>query len=427
MYFADIEEFELHMTKHTRRAFLIKGSAAAGLAAGLAGCQGGGDAGAIQLGAINPLSGSAAFFGELATGAQTAWVDDLNSKGGIELAGEAREVQITEYDDESSNDQARAAATRLATSDNVSMILSSWRSSGAIAINEVVNENEVPTFTHGFTPQVNLEGGYMMRLTVSTVMDAFPALQFIHESDEIERIGVIAEEGDWGDDTLDLMEWWFNESGRGGEYENLGRFSFGQQDFSSYITKAKNADIDALYVQTWASAMQRFITQQDRNGLNDEMPVLTGLGGADYNSLADVGGSMSNVYAMGVYSRLDFTDNDEIAASISDEALSQFEQYQALEEAPSHPTAYNVYADAQAAQYAIENAGSTSGPELRESLVGNEFTTILGKSTINERGQPSIPGALIKFDGSSGEAEVDTVAWSGQLPAISSIPPEKEL
>jgi ABC-type branched-subunit amino acid transport system substrate-binding protein len=135
---------------------------------------------------------------------------------------------------------------------------------------------------------------------------------------------------------------------------------------------------------------------------------------------------MSNVYALGVYTRLSYADNEEIAATISDEALSQFESYQELD-ATEHPTAYNVYADAQAAEYALTEAGSTDGAELRDALVGNEFTTILGNSTIDDRGQPSIPGSLIKFDGSSGEATVDTVAWSGQLPPITSIPPETDL
>lgn len=415
------------MPDYTRRSFLAKGSVATGVAVGLAGCPGGGgDGNQISLGAINPLSGSAAAFGELATETQSAWAGRINENGGLEVGGETREVDIVEYDDESSNDQARSSAQRLATSDDVAMILSSWRSNGAIAINEIINENQIPTFTHGFTPQVNTPGTYMMRLTVSTVMDAYPALQFVSDSDDIETIGVIAEEGDWGNDTLDLMEWWFNEDGNAGSYENLGRFSFDQQDFSSFITSARNSDIDALYVQTWAAAMQRFIEQQDDAGLNDDMPVLTGLGGADYNSLDDVGGSMTNVYALGVYTRLSYADNEEIAATISEEALSQFEDYQSMD-TPAHPTAYNVYADAQATEYALTEAGSTDGQDLREALVGNEFTTILGSATINDRGQPSVPGAFIRFDGSSGEAEVDEVAWSGQLPPITSIPPETDL
>ncbi|MFC6766499.1 ABC transporter substrate-binding protein [Natrinema soli] len=413
------------MNRGNRRSFLVKSGVTAGGIIGLAGCLGG-DSDAIQLGAINPLSGSAAAYGELATETQGAWVDRVNENGGLEVGDSTREVEIVEYDDESSNDQAQSAAQRLATVDNVSMILSSWRSNGAIAINPTINSNQIPTFTHGFTPQVNEDGTYMLRLTVSTVMDAYPALQLVSESDDIDTVGVIAEEGDWGDDTLDLMEWWFETDGNPGSYENLGRFSFDQQDFSSFITSARNSGVDALYVQTWASAMQRFILQQNREGLNDDMPILTGLGGADYNDLGEVGNAMENVHALGVYTRLSYADNEEIRSTISDEALSQFEEYQEMD-TPDHPTAYNVYADAQAAQYAIEEAGSTDGSDLREALVDNEFTTILGNATINDKGQPAIPAAYIKFGTDDDEAIVDTVEWSGQLPAITSIPPEVDL
>jgi hypothetical protein len=135
---------------------------------------------------------------------------------------------------------------------------------------------------------------------------------------------------------------------------------------------------------------------------------------------------MDNVHALGVYSRLSYADNDVIAETISDEALSQFEQYQQLE-TPEHPTAYNVYADAQAAEYALTQAGSAEGPALRDALVGDEFTAILGESTINERGQPSIPGSVIRFEADGDNAAVDSVEWSGQLPSITNIPPETDL
>ncbi|GGL65994.1 ABC transporter substrate-binding protein [Halocalculus aciditolerans] len=418
----------------TRRSLLKRsGIAAAAISTtGLAGCSsfGGGGGGTIKLGAINPLSGSAAFYGELATKAQTAWKEQVNENGGIEVDGSTRQVELVEYDDESKNSAARSAAKRLATVDDVSMILSSWRSTGAIAVAPIANQNEVPTFTHGFTPQVNDPGTYMMRLTVSTVMDAYPALQQVEKSDEIQNIGVIAETGDWGDDTLALMDWWFNESGHEGDYKNLGRFSFSQQDFSSYLTKAKqaynNGEIDALYVQTWASAMQRFLAQQHREGLHEMMPILTGLGGADFNSVDDVGEAMENVYALGVYTRLSYADNDAIAETISDEALTQFDQYKQLD-APMHPVAFNVYADAQISQRGIEEAGSTEGAEIRNALVGTEFTTLIGDATINDRGQPAIPGALIKFGTDGDTPVVDEVPWSGQLPPITSIPPETDL
>ncbi|MFC7157061.1 ABC transporter substrate-binding protein [Halomarina halobia] len=424
------------MTDRSRRSFLRRGSAALGTAAlgGIAGCMDnvglGGASGSVKLGAINPLSGPASFFGELATETQSAWAERVNEGGGIQVGDEQRQVDIVEYDDQSQNSEARSAAQRLVTADGVSAILSSWRSTGAIAISSIVNENQVPTFTHGFTPEVNTPDTYVLRLTVSTIMDAYPALTYISESNDIENIGVIAEEGDWGDDTLDLMRWWFRESDHAGDFKNLGRFSFDQQDFSSFITRIKrelnNGNIDALYVQTWASAMERFLIQANRNNLNEALPIFTGLGGADYNNIGNVGAGMANVHALGLYTRLDYRDVPAIEETLSQESLDQFDAYRELG-APEHPTAYNVYADAQATQFALEQAGSTDGQALRDALVGNELTTILGTVSMNDRGQPAIPGALIRFGADGDSATVDEVVWADQIPPLTSIPPEEDI
>lgn len=88
------------MTTHSSRLFLARMGAATTLSLGIAVCPGGSGNGEIQLGAINPLSGSAAIFGELATETQSAWAEGVNDDGGLEVGGESREGNIVEYDDE---------------------------------------------------------------------------------------------------------------------------------------------------------------------------------------------------------------------------------------------------------------------------------------------------------------------------------------
>lgn len=420
------------MTWQTRRSFLKRTGTATSVAlmTGLAGCQDGGGGDTISLGAINPLSGPASSFGELATETQGLWAEQVNGDGGLEVAGDTYEVEIIEYDDESTNSEAQAAAERLTSVDEVSAILSSWRSEGALAINDIVQNAQTPTFTHGFTADVNEEGSYLMRLTVSTVMDAYPALATIDESDEIENIGVIAEEGDWGDDTLDLMEWWFEESDHDGTYQDIGRFSFDQQDFSGFITSTRNqyqnGNIDALYVQTWAAAMERFLIQQNREGLNQDLPIFTGLGGADYNNISNVGAAMENVYALALYTRLSYADNEKIRPLIADESLDQFDQYQETG-APNHPTAYNVYANCQATETALKRAEGTSGEQIRDALINEPVMTLLGEVQMEDTGQPQIPGTLIRFGANGDEATIDEVAWNDTLPAITNIPPNVDI
>jgi branched-chain amino acid transport system substrate-binding protein len=416
-----------HMARIGRRSFLKKGTAlgvSVGIS-GLAGCTGGGG-GNISLGAINPLSGPAAQFGEMGSEVQQAWAEQINDNGGIEVGGESREIEIVEYDDESSNSEARNAAERLATVDEVSAILSVWRSNGTIAVQDIVEENEVPTFTHGLTAEVNHPGAYIFRVQCSTYMDALPTAQYVSNSDDIENIAVIAEEGDWGDDVLDFMNWWFRESDHPGDYQELGRFPFAQQDFSSYITNIQNeydqGNIDAVYIHTWATAMQQFLIQQDRQGLNDTMPILTGGGATEYINYEDVGEGLENLIGQLVYARMNYRDSSAI--DLADSAVSMFDEYASFDGLPRHPTAYIVYSECKIIEEVLRNVGSAASGDIREGLVGNTFDTVVGPMEMTDSGQPTIESLLIRFGQNT---EIGEVLGESTLAPITTLPPEQDL
>lgn len=416
------------MTRMDRRAFLRR-STGVGVTAtigGLAGCTAitGGEE-TITLGAINPLSGPAAQFGEISSEVQGTWAENINDDGGIDIGGESREIEIVEYDDESDNSEARAAAERLATVDEVSAILSLWRSNGTLAAQDIIEENEVPTFTHGLTPAVNHDNASIFRVQNSTYMDALPAFQYISESDEIENVAFIAEEGDWGDDILDFAQWWFRDSDHAGDYVELGRFPFSQEDFSSYITNIRNeydqGNIDAVYIHTWATAMQQFLIQQNRQGLNDEVPIFSGGGATEYIDYETVGDALNNLVGQLVYARMLFRDDEGI--ELPDVALEMYDQYNSLGDLPDTPVAHIVYSECKVIEDVLRNADSADSATIREGLVGNTFDTMIGPIEMADNGQPSIPSLLVRFDGN----QIGEQLASRTLPPIVSIPPEQDI
>ncbi len=67
----------------------------------------------LKIGAIVPLSGAGAAWGQaLLYGAQLA-AEDLNSSGGLEVAGKKYRLQVIPYDDKYQANEAVTAATRL--------------------------------------------------------------------------------------------------------------------------------------------------------------------------------------------------------------------------------------------------------------------------------------------------------------------------
>lgn len=425
-------------TDGSRRRFLKSSGivATAGLT-GLAGCVsslGGGGSNTIKLGAINPLSGPAAELGQIVKQVQKGWEENVNENGGIEVGGDQLEVNLIEYDDESKNSQARSAMEKLATVDQVSGVVSTFRSSGALAVAPIAKENTIPTFTAGMTPRVNEPGGCVFRHLPSTAGEALPNLNLIsNEWDDIETIGVIAEEGDWGNDTLDLMKWWFRDAGNSGDYKNLGRFAFSQSDFSSFITKLnneyENGNIDAVYVQTWASALEQFMIQQDRAGLNEKMPIITGTGLADFASADNIGEGMANAYTESQSLKMMIADEyDVVRETIDDEVYESYQTYADLG-LPGAPIALHAYTFCEAMAAAIQAAGSTDSADIREALVSSDegFVTSIGKYTYADNGQPAAPITNLAYGYENGSPVVESVPWSGTVPPVVSVPPQVDV
>src|SRR5688572_9920708 len=54
------------------------------------------------------------------------WVKDVNDAGGIKVGGKAMKIEVVEYDDRSSSEEAVRAIERLATQDKADFILPPW-------------------------------------------------------------------------------------------------------------------------------------------------------------------------------------------------------------------------------------------------------------------------------------------------------------
>jgi len=418
----------------TRRTYLktAGGAATVGTLAGcsLPGSGGGGDT--IRFGAVNPLSGPAGFFGELISDIQTKWKDRVNEDGGLEVAGEQREVEIFEYDSETSNEGVRSGIENAVNVDNVHMVLSVFRTGGSLTAAPILEDNETPGITHGFTPRVNEEGNYLLRWTTSTLMHAIPYLEWISRSDEIDTVGYLVEEGEFGDDALRSVKWWFRESNHDGDYVQLGRFPRSQEDFSSFISEASNAydngEIDAVIIDTWATPLQLFLEQQGSRGLNEKMPVISGVVGGDWTpNITELGSAMNNVYQAQVYARPEWADNEAIRETLPSDFDERNGALEELDLETQHPVNNLFYSELIGVEQAFAQAESLDGPDLRSAFIDNQYDTLVGPLDINSKGQGAVSATLSKFGVENGNPLVSDVVFSDTVPPITSIPPEQDV
>jgi ABC-type branched-subunit amino acid transport system substrate-binding protein len=421
----------------TRRKYLrtIGGTAAVGA---LAGCtsvlpgSGGGGSDTIRFGAANPLSGPVSFFGQLISDMQTQWMQRVNENGGLEVGGEQRQVEIFEYNTESTNQGVRSAVQTAVNTDNIHMLLSVFRTGGSLVAAPILNENQIPGITHGFTPRINEPGNYLLRWTTSTLMNALPYLRYISGHDEINTVGYLVEEGELGNDALSSVNWWFRESNHDGDYVQLGRFPRSQKDFSSFISRAINAyqnnRIDALVIGTWATPLQLFLEQQGSRGLNDMMPVMAGVVGGDWTpNIPGLGSAMNNVDLGQVYARPEWVENKVIRQTLPPNFQERLNALQDLNLENQHPINNLFYSELIGIEQAFPEADSLDGPDLRSSFIENKLETLIGPLNINNKGQGSVSATLSSFSIENGSPFVSGVPVSDRIAAITTIPPEQNL
>lgn len=370
------------------------------------------------------MTGPAAKFGEIISKLLHKVVSSTNAAGGIDVKGEKYLIELKEYDDESMNDKARAAAERLATVDKVSIIAATFRSPGAIAVEPVAKKYSLPIFTAGFTPRVNYEGTWIFRANPSTLMDYYLPIKYIYETTSHRKIGILAEEGDWGDDTIAFLEWWVKTYG--GTLKVLGRFPFAAKDFHPLITSVKMAkrkgDIDVLFVQSWASALELFIKQANSAGLDKEIPLFTGTGGGDFISIKDVSPQVEGWIMASTYNLINYSDNPEIRKIFSPEVLAAFDKYKAMD-LPLSAAAMTTYTHFVACVEAIKKAGTTDSVAIRKALAGLSLDTLAGKMQWTEYGQPELMMKLIKWANVDGKI-VPKVLSVDKVPALIELPPK---
>lgn len=418
----------------TRRKYLqaVGGAATVGTLAGCTLPGAGGDGDTIRFGAVNPLSGPAGFFGELISDMQTKWMERVNQDGGLEVGGQQRQIEINEYDSETSNEGVRSGIENAVNVDNVHMVLSVFRTGGSLTAAPILNDNQVPGITHGFTPRINEEGNYLLRWTTSTLMHAIPYLQWISNDNQINTVGYLVEEGEFGDDALRSVKWWFRDSNHDGDYVQLGRFPRSHQDFSSFISRAANAydndRIDAVIIDTWATPLQLFLEQQGNRGLNQKMPVISGVVGGDWTpNIAELGSAMDNVYQAQVYARPEWAENEAIKQTLPSDFQQRISALEDLNLKTQHPVNNLFYSELIGVEQAFRQADSLDGPALRSAFIDNKLQTLVGPLNINNKGQGAVSATLSKFSVRNGNPYVSEVPYSAQIPPITSIPPEQNI
>src|SRR2546421_8541954 len=114
----------------------------------------------ILVGEYGSMTGPQATFGQSTHNGIMMAIDEINAKGGVD----GRKIKMITEDDQSKQEEAANAVTKLISQNNVIAVLGEVASSCSLAAAPICQQNKVPMITPSSTnPEITKKGDYIFR------------------------------------------------------------------------------------------------------------------------------------------------------------------------------------------------------------------------------------------------------------------------
>ena len=303
----------------------------------------------------------------------TLWVDDVNKAGGLTLPdGTQRLIEVVEYDDRSSSEEAVRAIERLATQDEVDLILPPWGTGFNLAIAPLMNRFGYPhlavTAATDRAPELAarwdnsfwfLGGGKDYAESLAEVLTA------AREANEInERIAMTSVADGFGIELVAAARPALEAAGFEIVYDTT--YPLGTSDFSTIINEAMSADADTFvafsyppgtFGLTQASTVAGFNPKVMYLGVGVGFPIYPNVAGTDVDGVMSLGGIDPDSEAIQDY----FARHEALTGALPDSWASTI-----------------TYTSLEMLQQAIERVG-LDREAIADELSTGTFETVIGE------------------------------------------------
>ena len=196
----------------------------------------------FEVGAILPLSGPSAAYGQWIQEALILVQEEVNANGGVV---DGRPLKIIFEDDQGIPSSAASAMQKLVTVDEVPVVYGSWVSSSVLAMAPIAERSKTVIVAEAISPKIREAGDFVFRFTV----DARIALDaFIPEviAAKHERIAAFYINNDFGFDQADVFRQRLAETGD--VLVSFDGYDPTTTDFRTSLTRLKELNVDAVFL-----------------------------------------------------------------------------------------------------------------------------------------------------------------------------------
>ena len=340
------------------------------------GASGGSSGEVIKIGANLELTGNVASYGSsIAQGAELA-IEEINKAGGID----GKQIELIKVDNKSENAEATAAALRLATQEEVDVMIGPATSGNVLATVEIANKNKIPLVTaSGTAPNLteNADGSineYIFRTCFIDPFQGVVAANFATEELGVKNVAIYA---DNASDYAKGLAAAFKEQieANGGTVVAEEAYVAKDTDFKSTLTLIKSKNPEFIFIPGYYEEVGLIVKQARELGI--DVPLM-GADGWDSPKLVELAGgaALNNTFITNHYS------SEDPDPKIQDFVTAFNEKYG---EAPNafHALGYDtVYF----IKDAIERAGSLDGEAIKDALAATtNIELVSGTFSVDEK------------------------------------------
>jgi branched-chain amino acid transport system substrate-binding protein len=321
----------------------------------------------IAIATAGPMTGQYAIFGDqMKRGAEMA-VKDINAAGGV--LGE--ELVLEVGDDACDPKQAVAVANQMVNA-GVVFMAGHFCSGSSIPASAVYNEEGILQISPASTnPQLTEQGfDNVFRVCGRDDQQGTFAANYVVDNNVGSKVAVLHDKTAYGKGLADEFKKQLNA--RGVEETMYEAITAGDKDFTALITKMKEAGVDLIYLGGYHTEAGLIARQASEQGIAATMMSGDALVTDEYWAITgDTGQGTLMTFSPD-------PRKNEVAAPV----VAEFE---AVGYDPEGYTLY-TYAAIEVWAQAAEMAGTTDLDAVVEQHHGNQFETVLGTVSFDDRG-----------------------------------------
>jgi branched-chain amino acid transport system substrate-binding protein len=333
----------------------------------------GGGSGEILIGEYGSLTGPQATFGTSTHNGIMMAMDEINAAGGIN----GRKIKVLTEDDQSKQEEAANAVTKLISQNSVVAVLGEVASSCSIAGGDVCQKSKIPMITPSSTnPQVTQKGDYVFRMCFTDDQQGHSLAEYVGKNLGVKSAALLTDvKSDYSQGLGHYFEERFTQLG--GKIVARASYSNGDADFKAQLSSVKGSNPQILFVPGYYTDIGQIAIQARDLGITAplvggdgwESPKLIAIGGK-----ALEGSFYSNHYFYG--------DPNPVVHDF-------VEKYKARYHETPDAMAALAYDAARVLADSIKRAGKTDPAALRDAIAGTKnFAGVTGTITLGPDRNP---------------------------------------